>query len=164
MQLYKDFRPTALDTSGLALDERQDWLVFPHSRTRDSGCLAESNFHVALKSLGGKSETVEVHRFGHWGPGWFEIILIDPKDEARVKDANEMIGALANYPVLDDEDHSRREQEAADLAWKNCYGDKERIEYIRDHRSQFEFRSFSDMLACVRGKFFAGYASEMCDG
>lgn len=38
---------------------------------------------------------------------------------------------------------------------------RERVEYIRKHRSQFEFRDFADMLGCVRGKYFAGYASEL---
>ena len=31
----------------------------------------------------------------------------------------------------------------------------------RDHRYQFEFRDFRDMLVCVRGKYFARIASEL---
>ena len=55
----------------------------------------------------------------------------------------------------------RREQVAADETWKNCYDEKERIAYIRKFHYQFDFRDFADLLACVRGKYFAGYASEL---
>ena len=75
---------------------------------RDSGVLTESNVACALTALGGESDTVQVHRFGHWGPGWFEIILIDPSDEVRVREAEAIEAALADYPVLDDEDWTVR--------------------------------------------------------
>jgi hypothetical protein len=39
--------------------------------------------------------------------------------------------------------------------------EKERIAYIRKHRSEFEFADLRDMLSCVRGNYFAGYASEL---
>lgn len=157
LQTYADFRPTQFD-SHIELDGREDWLVAPVSRTRDSGCLDESNFAVALQSLGGESETVEVHRFGHWGPGWFEIVLVHPSREKEVRD---MVAALADYPVLSDEDFSERETEEANRVWADCYSVKERLAYIRDNREQFDFRDFADLLGCVRGKYFAGYASEL---
>ena len=53
------------------------------------------------------------------------------------------------------------ESEEAERIWRDCYDASQRIEYIRDHSSQFEFRSFADMLSCVRGNHFAGYASEL---
>lgn len=160
MQKYSEYRPTGFDSRGLGCEDRQGWLVLPCSRTRDSGCLEESNFHAALEILGGEGDSVEVHRFGHWGPGWFELILVDPSSP-QVKDAEEIESALADYPVLDDADHSEREYEEANQVWSNCYRDADRIKYIRKHRYQFEFHSFSDMLACVRGKYFCGYASEL---
>lgn len=113
-QLYKNFAPTGLDSSGLGLDDRQEWIVCPCSRTRDSGALAESNFANALEILGGESDTVEVHRFGHWGPGWFEVILVDP---AREREVDEIEGALSDYPVLNDNDLSEREYEGALESW-----------------------------------------------
>lgn len=161
MKTYSEFRPSQFDSRGLGLDSRQHWLVAPVSQTRDSGPLDRSNFRVALASLGGESETVEVHRFGHWGPGWFEIIVIDPADEARIADAEGMEAALSDYPVLNEMDFSELEQEEANETWEHCYSPSERLEYIRDHRSQFEFRGFADLMGCVRGKYFAGYASEL---
>lgn len=160
MDTYSKFQPTGFDAKGLGLDDRQAWLVLGVARNRGAGPLAESNFASALKSLGGESDTVEVHRFGHWGPGWYEIILIAPGSDAQ-RIGEEIEGALANYPVLDDNDHSEREQAEADLTWKNCYNDAQRLEWIREHREQFEFHGMADLMGCVRGKFFGGYASEM---
>ena len=157
---YSKHRPTQYDRH-LPLEDREHWLVFPVSRTRDSNPLEESNFAVALQTLGGEGETVEVHRFGHWGPGWYDIILIDPADGLRVEAAEKMIDDLDTYPVLDDDDLCARERLAADETWKNCYSTAMRVQYIREHRSQFEFHNFADMLGCVRGIYFAGCASDL---
>ncbi len=160
MQTYSKFRPTSCDPAGLNLDDQQDWLVLPCSRNRDSGPLDESNFACTLKSLGGECDDVQVHRFGHWACGWFEIIIVRP-DSAAATEAEEIETALSDYPVLDDSDYSEREQAAANETWQNCYNTTQRIEYMRDNASQFEFRSFADMLGCARGNYFAGYASEL---
>jgi hypothetical protein len=121
MQLYSEYRPTTFDPTGLGLDDRQTWLVLPVIRTRDSGPLEESNFDAAVKSLGGESETLEIHRFGHWGPGWFEIAIIDP---SRAAEGEQIESALAHYPVLDDSDLSEREYDAAQESW-DCWGARE---------------------------------------
>jgi len=115
-QLYKDFRPTQFDSAGLALDSQQDWLVLTVTRTRDSEALEQSNFRTALEILGGESDTCEVHRFGHWGPGWFEIILLHPD---RAQEADEIEGALAHYPILSDDDHSELEAEETMSSWEH---------------------------------------------
>jgi hypothetical protein len=128
MQAYKDFAPTGFDAKGLGLPDRQDWLRAPVSRTRDSGALDESNFETVLADLGGESDTVEVHRFGHWGPGWFEIILCHPSMADRLE---EWSRALENYPVADESDLSRREWEEAEEGWDN-YGRSDLIRALRD--------------------------------
>lgn len=69
MRTYSSHRPTTFD-SHIELEDREDWFLAPVSLTRDSGPLEESNFAVVLADLGGESDDVEVHRFGHWGPGW----------------------------------------------------------------------------------------------
>lgn len=111
---YAEFAPTSFDRRGAFLPERADWLVVPCGRNRDSRVLAESNFHVALERLGDESETVEVHRFGHWACGWFEIILVHP---SRADEVSEIADALASYPILDESDWSEREYEAAAEYW-----------------------------------------------
>jgi len=112
---YKDFAPTCFDSKGGFLPDRQDWFVAPVSRNRDDGePLTESNFETCLEILGGESETIEVHRFDHWGPGWFEIILVHPSKENALE---EIAASLKNYPVLDEEDYSQREYDAILEAW-----------------------------------------------
>jgi hypothetical protein len=143
-----------------AEDSIAEWLVVPCGRNRDSECFDESNFHVALKMLGGEGDDVQVRRFGHWACGWYELIVVRPETPAAAT-ARDIEASLENYPLLDDNDFSEREQEAADLTWKNCFREAERLAYIRKNREQFEFRCFSDLLGCVRGKHFAVYASEL---
>lgn len=128
MEPYGKFRPTAFDAAGAFLPDRQDWLVVPTSRTRDSGCLAESNFEAArarLEAADPDGVDHELHRFGHWGPGWFELLIVRPGTNAARVGA-EIEAALDNYPVLDEKDFSRREWEAACDAWKYASADERR--------------------------------------
>jgi len=111
LQTYAEYAPTPHDPRGAFLPEQGDWLVLPAGRNRDSDLLSESNWAAALEQLGGEGEDVEVHRFGHWACGWLEIILVRPGTDAA--DTAERIAArLADYPVLDEEDYSRREYES----------------------------------------------------
>jgi len=128
---------------------------------RDSDCLARANFDAGLKALGGESETVIVVRESHWAVGWVEWIAIHQDDEKALAIASDIVRDLEDYPVVDEFRLSEYEQTEADSTWKHCYSPKERIEYIRAHDSQFEFHDFADMLGCVRGNYFAGYASEL---
>lgn len=141
-----------------------DYYVFL-SRHRDSDELTESNYRVALAALEALPEfdgesRLEV-RESHWAVGWVEWIAIHADDEAALRAADEMTASLEYYPVLDDSDFSELEEENAAKVWRYCYNDRDRVAYIRRHRSQFEPRSFADLLACARGKYFLGYASEL---
>ena len=135
MQTYREFAPTQFDASGLNGDRLgiTDWFVAPVTQTRDSDILTESNFATFLRELGGESDTVQVHRFGHWGVGWFEVIVIDPADVASVQCAEEMESALEDYPVLDDEDHSSREYEQAAETWE-FMSVRDRVCWLHEHR------------------------------
>lgn len=171
MKKYKDWSPSRFDARGLNLPDRQEWLVAPVIQTRDSGPLERSNFRVVRLDLekvqaedGDPSAPdepdVEVHRFGHWGPGWFEIILVRPGSPAAKK-AEEWEAALSDYPVASEEDFSKEEWEEAVEVWQSCYSDRERLEYIREHRSEFEFRNWMELIHTVRGTDFRGCASEL---
>ena len=159
---YGKYRPTGFDPSGLGLEGRQDWLVVGIPYNRDSGVLDESNWVTARKALLSgldETDTCEEHEFGHWACGWFRLLLVKPGSKAE-QCARELEAALDNYPILNDDDHSEREQVAADELWQ-CMRFPERVRYFKRHRSEFEFRGFADMLGCFRGKYFAGYASEL---
>jgi len=143
------------------------------SRNRDSDCLTESNFACGLAAIGGEKtiETeledddsalaVTVVRESHWAVGWVEWIAIHKDNDDALRIADKIVAGLEDYPVVNESDFSEREQVAADETWKNCYDEKERVNYIREHQSHFDFRDFADLLGCVRGKYFAGYASEL---
>lgn len=137
-----------------------DYFVFL-GRNRDSDDLTESNFACGLRAIGGESDTVVVVRERHWACGWIEWIAIHESDSAALEAANEIMEALSDYPVIDEADWSERETESANTVWRNCYNPSERVEYIREHRYQFDFLDFRDMLRCVRGAYFAGYAEEL---
>jgi hypothetical protein len=134
-------------------------------QSRDSDCLEQSNFTVMLAELGGESDVVTVVRESHWLVGWVEWIAIEadgtPESDKALKTADRLKARLADYPILDEDDLCEREIEEANATWTNCYSPQERIRYIREHRSQFEFRDYGDLIGCVRGKYFAGYAGDL---
>ena len=151
---------------GLHIDTeylRNTWWIMPVKRSRDGSALDESNFRCMLRELGGESEHVEVHRFGHFACGWYEILLINDENEELFKKAINIACALTNYPVVDEEDFSELELEWAEKVWKNCYRWRDRVEYVREHESQFdlEYRNFSEIMSLIRGECFFGYASEL---
>ena len=130
MQTLAQHKPTPFDHFAAAFfdagDPRRDWLVLPVSITRDTGAFQESNFIAALKRLGGESETVEVHRFGHWGPGWYEIILADP---SRATEVEALYKALEDYPLLDEDDYNERLVDQQCETWSACYSSDFRKEF-----------------------------------
>jgi hypothetical protein len=136
----------------------RNWLGVA-GRSRDSGCLEESNFATTLKRLGGEGENVRVERFGHWAVGWIEEIYVRPGTN-EATEAQKIHDELEEYPVLDEEDWSNRESEEANRVWAD-FSNRERVRYIREHRTEFDFRDLPDMLACAKGRYFAGYASEL---
>lgn len=141
-----------------AIPEKK-WLVVL-TRSRDSECIDESNWTVALDKLGGESETVQIDRFGHWACGWWEALSVLQGSEAE-KVGLEIEESLEAYPILDEAHHSELEHDEANRVWSDCYDASERVEYIRANKSQFECHDLGDLLGCVRGDYFAGYASEL---
>lgn len=153
--------PSGFDSYANYMGEKPDlvWLVVL-TRSRDSDCLTESNWACALSALGGESENVEIFRFGHWACGWWEALCVrEGSKEEKIGEGIE--SSLSDYPILDESDFSEREQEEANGIWRDCYSWRQRVKYIREHSSQFEFYDFKDMLACARGNYFSGYASEL---
>jgi len=144
-------------------------------QNRDSGALTRANFDAALKAIGGEQvvedttdETgqaeillVTVVRESHWAVGWVEWIAIHESAAHVLKIADEIMRNMESYPVVDEKLFSQYEHEEAYEVWRNCYSIPGRIAYIRANRSQFEFRDFADMRGCIRGEYFAGYASEL---
>jgi hypothetical protein len=117
-------------------------------RSRDSDCLEESNFHSMLAALGGESDTVRVVRESHWAVGWVEWIAIHESDEKSLRAADGLRQNLDDYPVLDEDDWSRREDEECERVWSDCYTARERVRYLRERGCTAGFR---DLRAAVSG-------------
>lgn len=161
-----------------------DGFAIVYTSNRDSCARDRSNARVIAKTLEPYTDgdvRCSAESSSHWAVGHvdgFAIRVYQP-DGVTLTEAflaySELVTSLADYPVLDDEDCSTEEQEEANATWSDCYRPAERIEYMRDHRSQFDClykpaneteqratERWRDLLAQVRGEYFAGYASEMC--
>lgn len=130
------------------------------SRNRDSDILSESNWDTALKMLGGEGENVRIDRFASWACGWFEYLSIK-ENTPQFKIAEKIEADLKDYPVLNDDDFSERENAEAQRIWKECFDKKERIQYIRENKDQFDFTSFKELMDVINGKYFIGYNNEL---
>lgn len=129
MKRYSEFQPTGFDCKGLGIPDKQHWLVVPVSQTCDGEILERCNFNCALAILGGEHELCEVHRFGHWGPGWFEIIIIHPALESFAE--RNIIEPLEDYPILDEEKFSEMELEEREEDWQNWA----KYDFVRELKS-----------------------------
>ena len=117
MQQLKNFSPTPFDPKGLGVEAgRADWLIVT-TRNRDDEIRTQSNFETALERLKSvdRGEDVETFGAGHWACGWYEGIIVRPGSPAEAE-AEDIRDRLETYPLLDEEDVSRREMEAYDEA------------------------------------------------
>lgn len=148
--------------------DKRHWLIVCAVH-RDSGCIDRSNFECAQKDLEklipadwpGDESPLQVQEYSHWAVGWVQYLTIDPTCAPLVARGEELRSSLEDYPVLDDMHLSELEHTEANQIWERCYNVKDRVAYIRKHRSQFEFRDWQDMIGCVRGQYFCGYDSEL---
>lgn len=149
--------------------EHGDWLV-AYDTHRDAKTLERSNWNCfskalrdlpAVKAWPGDDCPVTIERASHWAVGWIDYLLVNPACPEAIAEAERLLARLENYPILDEEDYSNEETAEANLVWLDCYRPAERVQYIREHRSQFDFHGFADLMACARGRYFAGYACEL---
>lgn len=143
MRIYREYRPTGFDCAGLNADrigpddspDVSAWLVAPCGRNRDSGLLTESNFEALrklLRAVDPDEADFFVASFNHWACGWFEIILCRP-DTPAAKVAEEAESGLADYPLLDEDDHTDRVCNAEWEAWRGM-SVRDRLGAIRESR------------------------------
>lgn len=120
LEIYKDHIPTAFDRH--ICGELDNFYIGPCSQTRDSSILERVNFETMTDRVlaASQHDETEIHRFGHWACGWYEMLLIHPDDTSALIVAAELSAALADYPSLDDEAYSVAEIEAAAEYWERC--------------------------------------------
>jgi hypothetical protein len=96
------------------------WGFAPIGVHRDSDLITQSNFDTALKELRGVSgKSVQVMHTTHWAVGWYDHVMVRTTAKKTMEKVLEICNRLDNYPVLDEEDLSRREVEQADGAYDN---------------------------------------------
>ena len=112
LQRYQEYQPTSLDSSdnylGDNLEDHQDWYVINIGLNRDSSLLDQSNFTCftqALKDIEPEGDHWQIHRFGHWACGWYEILILNPEASEVLNKALEMMESLKTYLGPLDEDH-----------------------------------------------------------
>ena len=135
--------------SWLARNEVEDPEAFAHvslGMSRDASALEQSNHRTAVRMLeatdpDGKDWSAQNQ--GHWAVGWIEVFVIRCLDAKTGEPTpawllwTEIQCSLDDYPILDEEDHSELEQEESNAVWQNCYSNRSRVAYIRQHKSQF---------------------------
>lgn len=101
------------------LDDADDWcIVYTHHR--DSGLLDQSNAAAIVVALEpfteGDDPDVVFERHSHWACGWIDGFSIRVFRDGEITPAfmeyHQLSERLADYPLLDEEDYSRREYEA----------------------------------------------------
>lgn len=101
------------------LDDADNWCI-AYTHNRDSGLLDQSNAEAIRKALepfiDADEPDVWVEHHGHWAAGWIDGYAIRVYRDGQITDAfrrwYELTERMAGYPVLDEEDYSRREYEA----------------------------------------------------
>lgn len=138
-------------------------------QSRDSSVTEASNFQFvqnALEALntfvneGSRDEepTVVIVNESHWAVGWVQWIAIHESNVAALDKARELCERANNYPLLDEEDVSRREDEECEQVWRECFNPSERVRYFRRH--SYTATNFSDLLQAIRGGSW-GHAANM---
>jgi hypothetical protein len=115
---------------GWELDDADDWAIF-YTHNRDSDLLAQSNAAAIAEALEPFTDATDpdvvFESHSHWAVGHVDGMSIRVYRDGETTDAfrrwHELAERLAEYPVLNDEDYSRRENEAtleniADAAWR----------------------------------------------
>lgn len=112
------------------LDRPEDWgIIYTHHR--DSGLLDQSNAEVIAEAMGrftdGEDPDVVFESHSHWAVGHIDGFSIRVYRNGTITEAfrtyHDVCERLADYPILDEEDYSRREYDStigniADAAWK----------------------------------------------
>ena len=112
------------------LTDPENWTVI-YTHHRDSDLMDQSNAAVIEAALDtftkGKNPDAVAENHNHWAVGWMGGVSIRVFKRGRITKAfrkwHELAQRLADYPVLDDWDYSRRQYEATlqnlpDAAWR----------------------------------------------
>lgn len=99
------------------LEDADQWTI-AYTHNRDSGLLDEANAEAIAGEMEKFDESGDLfyERHSHWACGWIDGYAIRVYKDGQITPAFEayynLMKSLEDYPVLDEEDYSRREYEA----------------------------------------------------
>jgi hypothetical protein len=150
-----------------------DWYSAGVGKSRDSDTLERANFDAMLAKLAALPEVevkvpsnryddsliegtgLVVVRENHWAVGWIEWIAIHETNTAALEVANAVKAAMEDYPVIDESLWSDYEDNDCCLTWQNCYDERERVKYLRDHVSpEWRKGKYRELRAAVKGSWY----------
>jgi len=112
------------------LDNPDNWAI-RYTHNRDSGLLDESNADQIAEAMepftNGDDPDVVMESHSHWAVGHVDGFSIRVYREGEITEAfrtyHDLMEQINGYPILDEEDYSRRESEAtleniSDAAWR----------------------------------------------
>lgn len=116
-------------------EDDENWaLVYTHNR--DSSHLEQSNANVIAEALSPFPDDAIPEDHNHWACGWvagFRLRVFNP--DGSITKAFEvyagLLEKLEDYPVLDEEDWSRREYEDYQESWSD-YGASEFVKALKN--------------------------------
>jgi len=139
-----------------------------YSRNRDSSILEDCNYSRILKDLRSVArreiepeageDWVYDFRASHWAVGWVEYILIRPDaPQSIIDEAESIVCALADYPVLCEDEYSDAQYTAIYHYWERI-GVRERVDWCKDGRESIFAARRSDEIPegafdCLREAF-----------
>ena len=109
--------------------DQDRWGITPIAKHRDSSILDTVNFDKITEHLLEKCEDgFDIISCGHWAVGWIEHLLVDSENEEALALLDEVVCALADYPVWDESAVSEAESEAEYQDYLNSiHGDLEKM-------------------------------------
>lgn len=127
-----NFRRTWSGGFGRSNDDREpQYIPLPYGTHRDADSLQESNW-VQIEKIMNESDSfswisehagVTTHREGSCLNGWNEMMHVRADDAVAIKAAMGIMSALADHPVLNEEDYYEREWSANHPGNGQCYAD-----------------------------------------
>lgn len=101
-------------------DYSDHYVVYP--TFRDADLVQQSNYETIKKVFDQKDIKYIIVRFNHWLVGWMEEILINENHLGSLRYADDLVGQLEDYPLLDDDDYYQKRYEQMEEIYKDMNG------------------------------------------
>lgn len=105
------------------------------------GYVCKVEHSVIVECWNKEGDKVEIHSFGHWACGWYDLILVHPDLK---EDLEKIEKRLSDYPLLNEDEYSNRVFNEACDYWAEA-SIRTRIEICKDNNISI-FASRSDCL------------------